>query len=76
MSALGSAGDYFYRYRSATAALDGYHELERSEIYFSTPSELNDPMEGFKDLIWLGESGHRSLAPEAKPTSRCAVGWP
>lgn len=46
---------YFYRYRPISAVLDGFHELENQEIYFSTTDELNDPMEGFKDLFWQGD---------------------
>ena len=47
--------EYFYRYRPIERVLDGSHELENQEIYFSTPDELNDPVEGFKDLFWLGD---------------------
>jgi len=45
-----------YRFRSAYALLDGYHELENQEIYFAALPELNDPLEGFKDLFWRGDS--------------------
>src|SRR5579883_2849612 len=48
--------EYFYRYRPMRAVLDEFHELERQEIYFSTTDELNDPMEGFKDLFWWGDA--------------------
>ena len=44
-----------YRYRSVKAVLEQFEELERQEIYFSTVDELNDPMEGFKDLFWSGD---------------------
>jgi hypothetical protein len=47
--------EHFYRYRPIKAALDEFHEIERQEIYFSTTDELNDPMEGFKDLFWSGD---------------------
>jgi hypothetical protein len=47
--------EHFYRYRPIKAVLDEFHELENQEIYFSTTDELNDPMEGFKDLFWLGD---------------------
>jgi Protein of unknown function (DUF2971) len=47
--------EHFYRYRPIKAVLDEFHELENQEIYFSTPDELNDPMEGFKDLFWSGD---------------------
>jgi hypothetical protein len=34
----------------------GHHkELENQEIYFAAPEELNDPMEGFKDIYWHGD---------------------
>lgn len=47
--------EYFYRYRPIKAVLDEFHELENQEIYFSITDELNDPMEGFKDLFWSGD---------------------
>jgi hypothetical protein len=47
--------DFFYRFRPASYLLDGFHELERQEIYFPTLRELNDPLEGYKDLIWRGD---------------------
>jgi len=47
--------DHLYRYRPIEAVLEKFNELERQEIYFSTPGELNDPMEGFKDLFWSGD---------------------
>jgi hypothetical protein len=46
---------HLYRYRSARAVLEEFEELEKQEIYFSTTDELNDPMEGFKDLFWSGD---------------------
>ena len=48
--------EYLYRFRSVHALLDGYHELENQEIYFSPPDELNDPLEGFKDIFWRGDA--------------------
>ena len=44
-----------YRFRSIDALLDKYHELENQTIYFASPDELNDPMEGFRDIIWGGD---------------------
>ena len=32
-----------------------YQELERQTIYFASPEELNDPMEGFRDIVWNGD---------------------
>ena len=51
--------DFLFRFRSATALLDsrddgGFQELERQEIYFSKPNDLNDPMEGIYDAFWDG----------------------
>ena len=44
-----------YRFRSIDALLDKYHELENRTIYFASPEELNDPMEGFRDIVWRGD---------------------
>jgi hypothetical protein len=46
---------HLYRFRPASAVLDGYEELAKQEIYFSPPEELNDPMEGYKDVFWSGD---------------------
>lgn len=48
--------DYVYRFRSTYALLNGFHELENQEIYFASPPELNDPLEGFKDIFWKGDA--------------------
>jgi len=47
--------DHFYRFRPAAALLDGFSELERQEIYFPTVDELNDPLEGYRDIVWRGD---------------------
>lgn len=44
-----------YRMRTIDQVMGAYAELERQEIYFADPSQLNDPMEGFRDLFWLGD---------------------
>ena len=44
-----------YRFRTTYGLLDGYQELEKQEIYFASPEELNDPMEGFRDVYWQGD---------------------
>jgi len=49
-----SAPQLLYRFRPLARLLDS-GELERQEIYFASPSELNDPMEGFRDLYWSGD---------------------
>ena len=46
----------FYRFRSMKYLLDKeYQELEKQTIYFASPEELNDPMEGFRDIVWTGD---------------------
>jgi hypothetical protein len=47
--------DFFYRFRSIDALLGSWKELEKQEIYFARPDQLNDPMEGFTDLVWFGD---------------------
>jgi hypothetical protein len=44
-----------YRFRRTEALLGKYKELEKQEIYFPSPDELNDPVEGFKDMFWRGD---------------------
>ena len=46
---------HLYRFRPVDAVLDKYEELAKQEIYFSPPEELNDPMEGYKDVFWSGD---------------------
>ena len=45
----------FFRFRSVDALLGKYQELEKQTIYFASPEELNDPMEGFRDIVWNGD---------------------
>ena len=45
-----------YRFRSIDSLIDIHKELENQEIYFAAPYELNDPMEGFQDIFWKGDS--------------------
>lgn len=45
-----------YRFRPTYNLLDGYKELEKQEIYFAAPDELNDPMEGYRDIFWRGDT--------------------
>ena len=46
---------FLYRFRRTEQLLGKDKELERQEIYFPSPEELNDPVEGFKDMFWLGD---------------------
>ena len=57
--------EYIYRFRSCDFFNpDGSlnpeshlkSELENSEIYFSPFKDLNDPMEGFKDVYFQGDA--------------------
>jgi hypothetical protein len=44
-----------YRFRTIENLLGKHNELENQEIYFASPEELNDPMEGYKDVFWKGD---------------------
>ncbi|MDE0201927.1 MAG: DUF2971 domain-containing protein [Rhodospirillaceae bacterium] len=44
-----------YRLRRTKHLVGKYKELDKQEIYFAHPTELNDPMEGFRDIYWLGD---------------------
>lgn len=44
-----------YRFRNTKRLLDGCAELEKQTIYFASPDQLNDPMEGFQDVVWSGD---------------------
>ena len=48
--------EYIYRFRSIDALLGKRAELERQEIYFASTKQLNDPVEGYKDLFWKGDA--------------------
>ena len=45
-----------YRFRSMKYLLnDEYQELKNRTIYFASPEQLNDPMEGLRDIVWRGD---------------------
>ncbi|MGI9292598.1 MAG: hypothetical protein ACR2PS_01335 [Pseudomonadales bacterium] len=46
-----------YRFRTIYNLLsdDGYKELEKQTIYFPELSQLNDPVEGLRDIVWHGD---------------------
>ena len=46
---------HLFRFRPAYAVLDKFQELESQHIYFTPPRDLNDPLEGFKDIYWSGD---------------------
>ena len=45
----------FFRFRSMDSLLGKHRELETQTIYFASPEELNDPMEGLRDIVWDGD---------------------
>ena len=46
----------FYRFRSIEKLLKNpYEELEKQTVFFAGVKELNDPMEGFRNLVWDGD---------------------
>lgn len=45
----------FYRFRSIDSLLGKHRELEGQTIYFASPEELNDPVEGLRDIVWDGD---------------------
>lgn len=49
---------YLYRFRRASRLIGKPGEpgeLEKLQIYFASPQELNDPLEGYKDFVWGGD---------------------
>ncbi len=44
------------RFRRTHSLLEGHKELENQEIYFSDVASLNDPMEGFREYFWAGDT--------------------
>lgn len=48
--------EFFYRFRSVESLIGPRQELANQEIFFASPKNLNDPMEGFKDIFWQGDA--------------------
>ncbi|KAB7668789.1 DUF2971 domain-containing protein [Plesiomonas shigelloides] len=46
----------FYRFRRINSLIGDFKELENQSIFFASPESLNDPMEGFRDVYWKGDS--------------------
>lgn len=44
-----------YRFRRIENLLGQHQELAKQEIYFASPEQLNDPMEGYRDIFWKGD---------------------
>lgn len=45
----------FYRFRPMDKLLGDFRELENQSIFFASPEQLNDPMEGYRDFFWSGD---------------------
>ena len=46
----------YYRFRSMDRLIRGDSpELESQTIFFASPEQLNDPMEGLRDVFWHGD---------------------
>lgn len=46
----------FYRFRKISSLFGEHKELENQSIYFAHPNQLNDPMEGFRNIHWSGDT--------------------
>ncbi|HGM7291427.1 TPA: DUF2971 domain-containing protein [Serratia marcescens] len=44
-----------YRFRSIDNLIGAFDELNLQSIYFASPEQLNDPMEGYRDIFWKGD---------------------
>ncbi len=44
-----------YRFRRIENLLGQHQELDKQQIYFASPEQLNDPMEGYRDIFWKGD---------------------
>ena len=44
-----------YRFRTMDNLLGEHQELKKQEIYFPRLEQLNDPMEGFREIFWRGD---------------------
>ena len=45
----------YYRFRNRDSLLGDKKELETQTIYFASPNELNDPVEGVPNIVWSGD---------------------
>ena len=45
--------EFIYRFRSLDKIFK-FNELQNKEIFFSSSENLNDPLEGFRDIYWEG----------------------
>ena len=49
-------GGKMYRFRSVENLMGEFKELETETIFFAPPYKLNDPMEGYKNIIFKGDN--------------------
>ncbi len=47
--------NFVYRFRTIKALLGEREELAKQFIYFASLQQLNDPMEGFRNVVWHGD---------------------
>jgi hypothetical protein len=47
---------YLYRFRTVENLLGKRQELQKQQIYFASPDQLNDPLEGHINLYWKGDA--------------------
>lgn len=45
----------FYRFRKVDNLIGSRKELQKGYVYFSDPESLNDPMEGYREIVWEGD---------------------
>lgn len=44
-----------YRFRTVSNLIGEFQELQKQQIYFAHPEQLNDPMEGMRRYFWRGD---------------------
>lgn len=44
-----------YRFRAVSNLIGEFQELQKQQIYFAHPEQLNDPMEGMRRYFWQGD---------------------
>lgn len=44
-----------YRFRTVQNLIGEFQELEKQQIYFAHPEQLNDPLEGMRRYYWQGD---------------------
>lgn len=52
----GAEQTFLYRFRTVDNLLGTRQELQKQQIYFASPDQLNDPLEGHINLYWKGDA--------------------